>query len=181
LKNGSPGGLVYARWRVAEIWRGCARFSGEAMPRLKLGKASQPLGEAVQGLGHGWGSTGRAGHSGRARAVMAGDGASCSGQSLANSGLGGTEGVRGSTVEALGGFIGAGVGEGEGSGVARCGRAGSDAPTCFSAPGKGQTCGGLFLLLFKRLLVDQMCISCQQSCVLSLHCAKGSLSCVSPE
>jgi hypothetical protein len=25
------------------------------MPRLKLGKASPPLGEAVQGLGRGWG------------------------------------------------------------------------------------------------------------------------------
>jgi hypothetical protein len=25
------------------------------MPRLKLGKASQPFGEAVQGLGQGWG------------------------------------------------------------------------------------------------------------------------------
>ena len=42
------------------------------MSRLKLGKASQPLREAVQGLGQGWGSTGRAGHGGRARAVMAG-------------------------------------------------------------------------------------------------------------
>jgi hypothetical protein len=42
------------------------------MSRLKLGKSSQPLGEAVQGLGRGWGSTGRAGHGGRARAVMAG-------------------------------------------------------------------------------------------------------------
>jgi hypothetical protein len=39
----------------------------------------------------------------------------------------------------------------------------------------------LFLLLFKRLLVDQTCISCQQSCVLSLLYAKGSLSFVSFE
>jgi hypothetical protein len=44
------------------------------MPRLKLGKASQPFGEAVQGLGRGWGSSGRAGHGGRARAGMAGGG-----------------------------------------------------------------------------------------------------------
>jgi hypothetical protein len=44
-----------------------------------------------------------------------------------------------------------------------------------------RTRGGLFLLLFKRPLVDQTCISCQRSCVSSLHRAKGSLSCVSPE
>jgi hypothetical protein len=62
------------RWRSAEVRRCRARFSGEAMPRLKLGKASQPLGEAVQGLGRGWGSSGRAGHGGRAQAVMAGGG-----------------------------------------------------------------------------------------------------------
>jgi hypothetical protein len=43
------------------------------MSRLKLGKASRPLREAVQGLGRGWGSTGGAGHGGRDRAVMAGD------------------------------------------------------------------------------------------------------------
>jgi hypothetical protein len=42
------------------------------MFRLKLGKASQSLGEPVQGLGRGWGSTRRAGHGGHARAVMAG-------------------------------------------------------------------------------------------------------------
>jgi hypothetical protein len=58
---------------VAEVQRGRARFSGEAMSRLDLGKASQPLGEAVQGLGRGWGSTGRASHGDRARVVMAGD------------------------------------------------------------------------------------------------------------
>jgi hypothetical protein len=75
LKNGSPGSPVYVRWWAAEVRRGCARFSGEAMSRLKLGKASQPLGEAVQGLGRGWGSMEKAGHGGRARAVMAGGGA----------------------------------------------------------------------------------------------------------
>jgi hypothetical protein len=37
---------------------------------------------------------------------LAGGGASCLGESPANSGLGGTEGVRGSTVEVLGCFIG---------------------------------------------------------------------------
>jgi hypothetical protein len=40
--------------------------------------------------------------------------------------------MRGSTVEALGCFIGAGTGEGVGSG----------ARACSGAPGKGRTCGG---------------------------------------
>jgi hypothetical protein len=44
------------------------------MPRLKLGKASPPLGEAVQGLGRGRGSSGRAGHGDRARVGMSGGG-----------------------------------------------------------------------------------------------------------
>jgi hypothetical protein len=47
LKNGLCGSLVYVQWRAAEVRRGCARFSGEAMSRLKLGKASQYLGEAI--------------------------------------------------------------------------------------------------------------------------------------
>jgi hypothetical protein len=37
-----------------------------------LEKLSPPLGEAVQGLGRGWGSMGRASHGSHARAVMAG-------------------------------------------------------------------------------------------------------------
>jgi hypothetical protein len=45
------------------------------MPRLKLGEASRLHGEAVQGLGRGWGSTEGAGHNGHARAGMAGGGA----------------------------------------------------------------------------------------------------------
>jgi hypothetical protein len=51
LENGSPDVLVHARWRVIEVRRGRFCFSGEAMPRLKLGEASQGLGEAIQGLG----------------------------------------------------------------------------------------------------------------------------------
>jgi hypothetical protein len=76
---------------------------------------------------------GRAGHGGRARAVMAGGGASCSGESPANSGLGRTEGVRGSTAEPLGCFIGMGSGEGTGSGIALCGHTGPGARACSGA------------------------------------------------
>jgi hypothetical protein len=45
------------------------------MPQLKLVEASRLLGEAVQGLGRGWGSSEKTGHDGRARAVVAGGGA----------------------------------------------------------------------------------------------------------
>jgi hypothetical protein len=51
--NGSPGSLVYVRWQAAEVRRGRARCSGGAGSRVKLGKASRPLGEVVQGLGQG--------------------------------------------------------------------------------------------------------------------------------
>jgi hypothetical protein len=74
LENGSPDSSVHERWRVTEVRRGRFCFSGEAVPRLKLGKALLLHGEAVQGLGRGLESSGRAGHGGRARAVMAGDG-----------------------------------------------------------------------------------------------------------
>jgi hypothetical protein len=51
LENGSPDSSVDARWQVIEVRRGRFCFSVEAMPRLKLGEASQGLGEAIQGLG----------------------------------------------------------------------------------------------------------------------------------
>jgi hypothetical protein len=47
---------------------------GGAGPWLKLGKASQPLREVVQGLRRGWGSTGMAGHGGRSSEEEAGRG-----------------------------------------------------------------------------------------------------------
>jgi hypothetical protein len=74
FENGSPDCSVHARLRATEVRRGRFCFSGEAMPRLKLGKALLLHGEAVQWLGRGLGSSGRAGHGGRARAVMAGGG-----------------------------------------------------------------------------------------------------------
>jgi hypothetical protein len=48
LDNGSPDNSVHAWWRVTEVRRGRFYFSGEAMPRLKLGEAPQGLGEAIQ-------------------------------------------------------------------------------------------------------------------------------------
>jgi hypothetical protein len=88
---------------------------------LRAREALRGSREASSGAGLGGGGLERPVHSGRARAA---GGASCSGESPANSGLGGTKGVRGSKVEALGCFIGAGAGEGTGSGVARRGHVG---------------------------------------------------------
>jgi hypothetical protein len=86
LVNGSPGSPIYVGWRAAEVWRGCARCSGEVGSWLKLGKASQPLGEAFQGLGRGWGSTEDAG---RARAMVAGGAACLSPRTPVTTGSGG--------------------------------------------------------------------------------------------
>jgi hypothetical protein len=72
-------------------------------------------------------------HGGRARAA---DGTPCSGRTPANSCSGRAEGVRGSTVVALGCFIGVGTSEGAGSGVAWRGRAGPSAGACSGAPGQ---------------------------------------------
>jgi hypothetical protein len=66
--------------------------------RFKLGKASRPLGEAVQGLGQGWGSTEGAGYGCCARAAVAGGGACLSRRTPVTTGLGGNLGARGNTV-----------------------------------------------------------------------------------
>jgi hypothetical protein len=73
------------------------------MPRLRLGEASRLHGEAVQGLGRGWGSTEGASHDGRARAVMAGGGACFSRRAPAISSSGEALGVRGRGADARGG------------------------------------------------------------------------------
>jgi hypothetical protein len=54
-ENDSPRDPVHVRWWSTEVRWGRACFSGEAMPWLTLGKASPPLGEAIQGLGRGVG------------------------------------------------------------------------------------------------------------------------------
>jgi hypothetical protein len=73
------------------------------MPRLKLGEASQPHGEAVQGLGRGWGALERVGHDGRARAVMVGGGARFPRRTPVIFGSGGALGARVQTAKASGG------------------------------------------------------------------------------
>jgi hypothetical protein len=51
LENCSPDSSVHARRRVTEVRQGRFSFFDEAMPRLKLGEASQGLRKAIQGLG----------------------------------------------------------------------------------------------------------------------------------
>jgi hypothetical protein len=87
--NGSHGRPIYVRWRATKVRRGCARGSGGARSRLKLGKASRPLGEAFQGLGRGWGSTEKASYGGRARSVVASGGACLSRRTSVTTGSGG--------------------------------------------------------------------------------------------
>jgi hypothetical protein len=54
LKNGSPDCSVYARRRAAEVRRGRSWFSGEVLPGLRVGKASQAIGEANRAAGAAW-------------------------------------------------------------------------------------------------------------------------------
>jgi hypothetical protein len=87
------------------------------MPRLKLGEASWLHGEAVQGLGRGWGSTEGAGRNGRARAEMAGARACFPRRTLVISGSGGALGARVQTAKASGGIYRQGRGADERGGA----------------------------------------------------------------
>jgi hypothetical protein len=98
---------------------------------LKAREALRGSREASRGAGSGGGGPEWPVHEGRARAA---DGVSCSGKIPANLGSSGAEGVRGTTVAALGCFIGTGTGEGAGSGVAWRGHAGPSAWACSGTP-----------------------------------------------
>jgi hypothetical protein len=93
------------------------------MHRLKLGEAPQSLEEAVQGLGRGWGSTGKAGHDCRARAVMAGGGACFPRRTPVISGSGGALGAQVHMTKASGALIGKGEAQARGAGRPCAGRA----------------------------------------------------------
>jgi hypothetical protein len=98
---------------------------------LRAREALQGSREASRGAGLGGGGPEWPVRGGWARAA---DGTPCSERTPANSGSGGAEGVRGSTVSALSYFIGAGVGEDAGSGVAWHGRGEPSAWACSGAP-----------------------------------------------
>jgi hypothetical protein len=54
LKNGSLDCSVYARRQAAKVRRGRSRFSGEVLPGLSDGKASQAIDEANRVAGAAW-------------------------------------------------------------------------------------------------------------------------------
>jgi hypothetical protein len=92
---------------------------------LRAQEALRGSREASRGAGSGGGGPEWPVHGGQARVA---GGAPCSGKTPANSGSGRAEGMRGSTVAALGCFIGAG------SGIAWHGRVGPSAWACSGAP-----------------------------------------------
>jgi hypothetical protein len=74
LRNGAEGYLVHALRRGYELRRARLNYSGGVGPRLKLGQASRPPGEAIRGLGSSGGGREWSGHGGRPRAALAGRG-----------------------------------------------------------------------------------------------------------
>jgi hypothetical protein len=120
------------------------------MPRLKLGEASWLHGEAVQGLGRGWGSTEGAVHDGRARGEMAGDGACFSRRASVISGSGGALGARVPTAKASRGIYRRGQGaDAWGGATTRGARAAATSPRS-AGQASDRTRGSLLLPEFKR-------------------------------
>jgi hypothetical protein len=129
--NGSPCSSVHAQQRSAGVRRWQSDASGEVAFGLMAREALRGSREASRGAVLVGGGPEWSVYSGWAWAA---DGTPCSERTPANSGSGGAEGVRGSTVATLGYFIGIGMGEGVGSGVAWRGRAGPSAWAFSGAP-----------------------------------------------
>jgi hypothetical protein len=120
------------------------------MPRLKLGEASRLHGEAVQGLGRGWGSTEGASHDGRARAVMEGGGACFSRRAPVTSGSGEALGARVPTVKASRGIYRRGRGADAWGGATMRGARAAAASLRSAGQASDRTRGSLLLPEFKR-------------------------------
>jgi hypothetical protein len=122
-----------ARRRLAGVRRWQSGASGEVVFGLRAREALRGSREASRGDGLDGGGLEWRVHGG---CPWAADGTPCAERTPANSCSGGAEGVRGSTVAAWGCFIGAGTGEGAGSGVAWRGHAGPSAWACSGVPGQ---------------------------------------------
>jgi hypothetical protein len=131
LESGSPCSSVHARWRSDGVRRWQSGTFGEMVFGLRAREALQGPREASRGAGLDGGGLEWPVHGGRTRAAA---GTPCAGRTPANSCSGGAESEQGSTVAALGNFIGAGTGEGVGSGVAWRGCVGPSAGACSGAP-----------------------------------------------
>ena len=120
------------------------------MPRLKLGKASPPLGEAIQGLGRGWGSTEKISHDGCGRAVMAGGGARFQRRTPVISGSGEARGVRCQRLRPLGCIYRRGHDTGAQGGATTRGARAAAASARSAGQARDRTRGFLLLPEFKR-------------------------------
>jgi hypothetical protein len=120
------------------------------MPQLKLGEASHPIREAVQGLRRRWGSTERTGHHDRARAVMAGGGARCPRRTPVISGSGGALGARVQTTKAPRVLIGRGRGADTQGGATTHGARAAAASPRSAGLTRRRARGSLLLPEFKR-------------------------------
>jgi hypothetical protein len=117
-KNGAEDYPVYVHRRSGEVRRPWTGFSGEANSDSLLGELHRGVHNLLRGLyGVGKGSTGQSTVAGARVAV----GTPCTGQTPVVSGSGEVEHARRSTIEVLGGFIGAGAGNGVGWALARRG------------------------------------------------------------
>jgi hypothetical protein len=119
--------------------------------RQCLGSSLEKLhGEAVQGLGRGWGSTEGAGHNGRARAEMAGGGACFPRRTPVISVSGEALGVRVQTAKAFGGIYRRGRGaDARGRATKRGARAATASPRSAGLT-RRRARGSLLLPEFKR-------------------------------
>jgi hypothetical protein len=120
------------------------------MPRLKLGEASRPHWEAIQGLGRGWSSTERGGHDGRAWAGMGGDGARFSRRTPVISGSGKARGVRCQRLRPLGRIYRRGHDTGAQAGATTRGAHAAAASPRSAGQASDRTRGFLLLPEFKR-------------------------------
>jgi hypothetical protein len=151
-KNGAEDYPVYAHRRSGGVRRPWTGFSGEANSDSSLGELHRGVHSPLRELdGVGKGSVGRstvAGGSG-------GHGHAVHGQTAVVLGSGEVERVRRGTVEVPGGFIGAGVGNGAGSALARHEARGGARRACSGELRTRRTRGSLLLPLFFPLLSGQ--------------------------
>jgi hypothetical protein len=144
-ENGAETSSVYVHRRSGEVRRPWTGFSGEAKSDSLLGE----LHRSMHGLLRGSGAAGKGSAS---RSTVAGDrvaaGTPFSGQTPVISGSGEVESTRGSTVEALVGFIGVGASRRHGRGLARRGARGVRRWACSGTLRARRTRGSVLLPLF---------------------------------
>jgi hypothetical protein len=158
-ENGAETYPFYVHQRSGEVRRPWTGFSGEA----KSDSLLRELHRGMHGLLRGSGAAGRASAS---RSTVAGDrvavGTPFAGQTPVISGSGEVESTRGSTVEALVGFIGASESRRHGHGLTRHGARGVGRWVCSGALRARRARGSVLLPLFNSSPRSQACESWQK-------------------